>query len=156
MVIDAIIRHWVKVVRGGQEVTGQGLGESIQTLLDILYTNDGIIASPESARLQGLFYVLTGLFNQVVLRTNEGKTVSMACPLCRTPHAWSTDSYTRRVTGRGVSYRERLCQRVHCFECVFNLADKSLAAKLAAATRSWVHRGHPTTPPRGGGGRNLG
>ena len=53
------------------------LGESIQTLTAIFYTDDGLIGSPESACLQGAFDVLTDIFDQLVLRTNKGKTVRM-------------------------------------------------------------------------------
>ena len=67
------------IVGGTQEVTGQEvLGTPIQTLLALFYTNDGIVASPERAHLQVAFDALTGLFDQVFLRTNEGKMVIMA------------------------------------------------------------------------------
>ena len=108
MVIDAVIRHWVTVVGGPQEGSGQeGLGTSIQSLSVLFYTNDGLVASPESARFQGAFNALTGFFDRDDLRTNEGNTVSMACRPCRTLHVWSTEAYTWRVTGQGLSYRER-------------------------------------------------
>ena len=57
--------------------TVQGLGESIQTLAALFYAADGLVPSPERTRLQGSFDVLTGLFGQVGLRTNEVKMVSM-------------------------------------------------------------------------------
>ena len=76
MVIDSVIRHWVKVVRGPQEGARQeGLGTSIQALSALFYTNDVLFLSPESARLQGAFDALTGLFNRLGLRTNKRKTV---------------------------------------------------------------------------------
>ena len=65
------------VVGGTKEGTRQGLGESIQTLSALFHTNDGLIASLESAFLQGEFDVLPGLFEQVGLRTNKGKMVIM-------------------------------------------------------------------------------
>ena len=60
LVVDSVIKHWVTVVGGGQGGTSQGLGESIQTLAALFYTNDGIVASPESARLQGGVWCLDG------------------------------------------------------------------------------------------------
>ena len=99
------------------------LGTSIQTLSEFFNADDGLVAAPESASLQGAFDTLTGLldaltgpFDQLGLWTNRGKMVSMACRLWHTPHAWSTEAYTQKVTGRGISYRERLQQRVHCPE----------------------------------------
>ena len=91
MVVDAVIYHWVTVVGGHQEGAGQeGLGTTIQALSALFYADDGFVASPESARLQGAFDALKGLFDRVGLRTNKGKTVSMACRPCHTPQAWST------------------------------------------------------------------
>ena len=127
--VDAVIRHWVTVVGGGQEGAGQeGLGTSIPALSSLLYANGGLVVSPYSARLQGAFNALTGLFGRVGPFTNKGKTVSMACRPCHTLHAWSMEAYTRRVTGRGLLYRERLQHRVHFRECGVDLAAGSLTS----------------------------
>ena len=77
-------------------------------LATLLYADDGIVASPESAHLQGAFNVLTVLFDHVGLCINEGKTVIMACRTCHPPHVWSKEAYTWLVTRQGLSYRERL------------------------------------------------
>ena len=72
VVVDAVIKHWVKVVGGWQEGAGQeGLGMSIQALPALFYGDGVLVASPESACLQGAFDALKGLFNHVGLRTNE-------------------------------------------------------------------------------------
>ena len=47
-----------------------GLGTSIQVPLAPFYADDGLVTSPESARLQGAFDALPGLFERVGLRTN--------------------------------------------------------------------------------------
>ena len=60
------------------EGSGQGLGTSTQTISELFYANDGLFALPESARLQGVIDSLMGLFDQVGLRKNKGKTASMA------------------------------------------------------------------------------
>ena len=86
VVVDAFIRHWVTVVGRTQEGAKQeGLGTSIQALLELFYANDGLVVSPESARLQRASDALTGLFDEVGLRTNRGKTASMACRPCLPP-----------------------------------------------------------------------
>ena len=92
VVSDSVIRHRVTVVGGPQEGTRQGLGTSILTQLDLLYANGVLVASPESARLQGAFDALMGLFGQVGLQTKVGKTVSMACWPCHTPYTWSMEA----------------------------------------------------------------
>ena len=51
VVVDYVIRHWVTVPPPPQEGSGQGLGMSIHTLSALFYTNVGLVASPESARL---------------------------------------------------------------------------------------------------------
>ena len=61
---------------------------SIQDLSALLYADNGLVASPESARLQVAFDSLTGLFNLVILWTNERKTVSMEYWPRHTPQAW--------------------------------------------------------------------
>ena len=114
IVVDSVIRLWVRVVKGPQEGSGQEvLGTSIQTLSALFYADDVLIVSPESARLKGSFDALTRLFDRVGLCTNEGNMMSMSCRPCRTPHTWSKEAYTQGVMGQGLSYRERLQQRVH-------------------------------------------
>ena len=89
VVVDAVIRHWVKVVGGLQGRYGwEGLGTSIETLSLLFYSDDRLVACPDIAHLQGVFDDLTGLFDCLGLRTNEGKTASMVCWPCQTPHAW--------------------------------------------------------------------
>ena len=91
VVIYAVIQYLVTVVPPPQEGAGkESLGISIQALLALFYANDVSVASPKSARLQGAFDALTGLFDLVDLRTNKGKTVSMTCRPCHTPHTCST------------------------------------------------------------------
>ena len=88
MFVDAVIGHCVAVVGAPKEGAGQeGLGTPIQSLFMLFYNDDGLVAPPESACLQEASDALTGLFNRVGLRTNEGKTVIMACRPCHTPHA---------------------------------------------------------------------
>ena len=67
VVVDTVIRYWVTVLGGAREVAGQVLGSSIHPLLELFYANDRLVASPESARLQGAFDALVGLFDQVGL-----------------------------------------------------------------------------------------
>ena len=113
VVVDAVIRHWAKVVGVSQEGAGQGLGMSIQTLSVLSYVNDRFVTSPDSAGLKGVFDALTQLFDPVGLWTNKRKKVSTDYRPYHTPHTWSTESYYLRVTERGLSYRERLRQMLH-------------------------------------------
>ena len=60
---------------------------SIQDLLALFYAGDGLVVLPKSARLQGAFNALMGLFDWVGLHTNNGKAVSISCQLCHNPYA---------------------------------------------------------------------
>ena len=46
------------------------------------YADNGLLASIQEARNQRAFDVLVNIFEYFDLRTNEGKTVSMACHPC--------------------------------------------------------------------------
>ena len=74
----------------------------------VFSVEDGMFVSSDPTWLQGAFSALVAIFNRVGLRTNVGKTVSMACHPC-----WAGDGnrtkagYSRRLTGVGKTYTER-------------------------------------------------
>ena len=94
VVVEAVIRKLVILLGFPQEGTGQegtrqeGLETSIQTLLTLFYTNDGIVVLLESARLQGVFDALTRLSEQVGLLKNKGNMESEVYQPCKPPRAW--------------------------------------------------------------------
>ena len=87
-----------------------------------------MVALSDPRWLQWTFYALVGLFEQVGLRTNVGKTVSMVCRLCQAAGTQSEEAYGRKMTGEGPTYRERQKERVECGECGKNMAAGSLAS----------------------------
>ena len=124
------------------------LGTSIQALSALFYANDRLVALPERSRLRGAFGALTGLFDQVGFQTNKGKIVIISFRPYHTPHAWSTEAYTWRVTGRGISYRNRLQQRVHFLEFGVNLVDGLLVSHRQRQHGVGQGEANPQTPPR--------
>ena len=48
-----------------------------------LYADNGILASTNLGWIQTVFDILTGLFDQMGLKTNVNKTVGMVCHPCR-------------------------------------------------------------------------
>ena len=69
----------------------------------------------QSTWLQGAFSALVAIFDRVGLRTNAGKTVSMAYHPCRAGAGNRTEAgYSRRLTGVGKTYAERQRERVAC------------------------------------------
>ena len=69
MVMDAVIRHRVKVVVV-EEVEPKGFGRVFHRLALFLCINNGLLVSPWSAPIQEDLDILTGLFDWVGLRTN--------------------------------------------------------------------------------------
>ena len=92
MIVDSIIRHWVKVVTPTEAGTG-GLGLIIIDLAAYFYAGDGLVAPTQPEILQRSFDVLTRLFDRVSLQTNMTKTVGMVCQPCHTPGGMSEDAY---------------------------------------------------------------
>ena len=84
VVMDAIICHWVTVLAPTKEGR-EGLGLYIQDSETYFYANDGLVALTQPERIYRAFDVLSGLFDQVSLKTNTHKKVSIACQPCHTP-----------------------------------------------------------------------
>ena len=100
VVMDASIRHWVTLftpAEAGIEV----FKKTVHDLEVYLYADNGIIALPQTERLQRLFDVLTYGFEWGGLRTNVRKKVIMACHPCHTPCSIWEASCERRNIGIG-------------------------------------------------------
>ena len=106
VVVDAVIRHWVTLMVSTEEGAG-GLGLSIRDLAAYFYADDGIVASIQPERLHCASNVITGLFNQISLRKNTWKMVSMACHPCHVPVRMSVEAYDILTTGTGLTFQER-------------------------------------------------
>ena len=89
-----------------------------------------MVASSDPGWLQGAFNTLVGLFGRVGLWNNVGKTVSMILHPCQATGNLTTEAYGRRVTGVGLTYRERLKDQVAYGECREILAVISLLSRL--------------------------
>ena len=106
----------------------------------------------QTERLQRTFNVLTGLFDQVVLRNNKQKTVIMACKKCHAPERMSVEAYERRTMGTGPTYQEIKWSQVQCPECRVEVATGSLL--MHCQSHHSVIRGDQPPPPPPGGGPN--
>ena len=101
--IDAVICHWVMVVASTKDVREE-LGLSILDLEAYFYSNNGLVAWNQPEILKMKLYILTGIFNQVVLITNMSTTVGMACQPCHA-HFWiSFEVYEGQMTGTGPNF----------------------------------------------------
>ena len=94
----------------------------------VFYADDGMVGATDPKCLQGAFSALVAIFDRVGLLTNVDKTVSMACQPCQAGSGnRSAEGYRRRVTGEGLSFRERQRERVPCGECGVEIAAGSLS-----------------------------
>ena len=91
-----------------------------------LYTENGLLLSTRATWIQWEFDVQTKIFDWVGIPTNMFKTVIMVYQPCCTIGGHSAEAYDPRMIGEGLTYRNRLCQRVRCPECNADLAAGSL------------------------------
>ena len=75
-----------------------------------------MLASSDPGWLQKAFGTLLGLIDWVGPRKNVRKTVGMVCRPCQAAGTQSEAAYEQRMTGAGLSYRERQQVRVQCSE----------------------------------------
>ena len=133
VIIYAILRNWVIVVTLMDETVDPGatgteaFGQDVQHLAAYFYADDGILASTQVAGLQRVLPTLMGVFNQVRLRTNVAKTVSMDCKPCCALVGHSVYAYGLKMMVEGHIYQERLHQWVCYPKCNVELAAGSLA-----------------------------
>ena len=96
--------------------------------IGIFYADNGVVASTDPGWLQSEFDFLTGLFDQVGLRTNVRKNVGIVFRPRRAAGVREDEAYTRRMTVevRCFKERQREWQRVSCPECRKELEKGSL------------------------------
>ena len=153
MVVDAVVRHWIDGLVA--ETAGKGeTGREGRHQSAVFYADDGMVVLSDPAWLQGAFSALVAIFDRVGLRTNVGKTVSMACHPCRAGAGNRTEAgYSRRLTGVGKTYAESQRERVACGECGTVIADGSMSSHLMtrhgkAATRRHLWASQTTGGPK--------
>ena len=130
VVVDAVVRHWVKGIMEEAEARGE-TGREVRHQLAIFYADNGMVVSSDPAWIQGAFTALVGIFDRVGLMTNVRKMVSMVCHPCQAEAGNRTEeAYERRITGEGRSYAERQRERVACVECGEVLAIGSMSSHL--------------------------
>ena len=106
LVMDAVIHHWATVVTPTEMGTGI-LRLRIINLAAYFYADNGLVVLTQPERLQRALGVLIGLFDQVGLRTNTGKTVSIVCHPYHALVEMSEEAYMRWMTGIRPTFWER-------------------------------------------------
>ena len=115
MVVVAVVRHWVAVMVEQEDGQDRHVQEG-QHQSALFYAYGSMVASSDPVWLQGDFSTLVGMFDQVGLRTNFRKTVSMVYRPCQEAGTQLGAEYERRMAVAVLSYRERYRVRVQCSE----------------------------------------
>ena len=89
-----------------------------------------MVTSLDPIWLQEAFSTLVGMFFSVGLNTNVGNTFGMVCRLFQAARMQLEAAYGRRITGEGLSYRERQCIWVQYTECGEEMALVSMAVHI--------------------------
>ena len=106
VVVDAVVRHWVTMALDKAEKRGEG-GDEGRYQVALFYADDDMVALSDPHWLQWAFNALVSLFERVGLRKNVGNTVSMVCQPCLAAGTKLEAAYGRKMTGEGLTYRER-------------------------------------------------
>ena len=79
IIIDAVVREWLRLMRETLDNSGGYLTDQIEALFAIFYVDDGYIASRDAEFLQEALNILVETFKRVSLATNTKKTQAMVC-----------------------------------------------------------------------------
>ena len=103
--------------------------EDVRRLMACFYEDDGLIVARDPEDLQVAFDVLTGLFDQVSLRTNTTKTEAMVFLPGRIRTPLTAEAYEARMND---TFRaEKTGRRVECHICHSSMAVGSLRSHLS-------------------------
>ena len=156
--VDAIVREWIFQM----EASGFGTA-NIRDIAAVFSADDGLISARDPTLLQGVFDLLTALFDRVSLETNNSKTKVMVFLLGRICTCLSKDAYLSRLDALRWSSKKAGNVECHIYwtkfqklSLAFHLTTKHgvfhshlLAGRTCASP--WASRGscgHTTSPPR--------
>ena len=128
IIIDAVVREWMRLMRETMDNSGGNLTGRIETLFAIFYIDDGRIALRDAEFLQEALDMLVETFKRVGLTTNMKKTQAMVCMPGKIRVQLPTDLYKR--LREGVAAGEESKQTVVCHMCEKTLQARSLRSHL--------------------------
>jgi hypothetical protein len=130
ILVDAVVREWIRQLRQGGEYKEEELSELMATFFAIFYVNDAYLASWDTGFLQHALNILVDLFKRVGLQMNTSKTQSMICTLRQIWTQLPTESYRRMQQGR-VTAGKWNARDLECQQCGKELKASSLGRHLA-------------------------
>ena len=152
IILDAVVRATLQEICGPQEAQhGFGWSEGEHSIC--FYADGGRISGRDLIWVQTALTTMVRMFERVGFQTNLNKTKAMIC----TPgFIWGqqgAESYKRKATREGPTFRERKITRVICKDC----GEKMSASYL----RHHMERAHGRVLPQvrsvdvGGGGLEI-
>ena len=97
LMVGAVIREWLRQLMSAESTEAGITKENIRLLMACFYADDGLVMSRGPEVLQRAFDILTGLFDQVGLRTNVKKTEVISFVPRRVRKCLSADMYWARM-----------------------------------------------------------
>jgi len=126
IIADAVIRDWEVRMGDGREMRRETKAQ--------FYADDGLLSGEDPTEVQRGLDILTDLFARVGLKMNATKTEAMIMTGGKVTHRISDEAYVRRLTGTGLSHRERSLQKVICDLCGASVNRQHLKKHQTRAT----------------------
>jgi hypothetical protein len=120
IVVDAVVREWEK------HSLALDNNQLEPTVTAKFYADDGLLASHDAKRVQQGLDKFTELFARVGLKMNATKTVVMISGGPKEYGRQGPAAYTRKVTGRGKTHKERMAEKIQCPLCEKEMRRQSL------------------------------
>jgi hypothetical protein len=135
IVVDAVVREWMRLMRATINNTDGNLDKCISGLFVVFYVDNGYIASRNTEFLQEALDILLETFKQFSLAMNTKKTQAMICTMGKIRVQLLTDSYKHMHEGVAAGEESRRAMVCHVY-------NKALQARSLHPHLSSTHDIH--------------
>ena len=104
--------------------------DSLICTSSIYYADDGLLSGENKDTVQKTMDITTELFKKVGLEMNENKSKIMINNIGNLQTRICKEAYSRRLEGKGLSYKERLTSMVNCPKCDKKMQMRNLENHL--------------------------
>ena len=109
------------------------------------YADDGLITGDDPQMAQNALDIFTHTFARVGLKMNAVKTKAMTVVGCKAYTEQSKEAYNRKLTGEGLSHRQRSLSKVECYLCGTTINQQSMklhqrTKKCESGWKEWAAR----------------
>lgn len=121
IVVDTVVRVVTKDIKEKNPTTPNS-----ELTTNLYYADDGLIARCNSEQVQDTMNVTTDLFKRVGLQMNEDKTKVMVGDIGKLGTRICKEAYDHRNNESGMSYEERMKEKMTCPRCEASFQQKNL------------------------------